>query len=333
VIFVATALSTGAGALVRVALAGGQEAVPAGPATSTLTGHRQAEETAPGSAAASTAQPRKENSSRQSRKLPDSWPEKRRRRQSRWVLKFTTDNGPDYARQLQGLGAVLAIPKGDNQYLVIRDLQQRPVQPKPEDIKKINRILWVEDEPQVVQSLAQALGIKPVPPYVVALFPPCLEDELREKESRAYSGNEDDIEAIYFRVEQRYGRYEPILTRIKFRAGAVASTPRAHPEKAMPGQEDRAKSRPAAPRDRLEQLLGDLLQAGKSDETIIEALYLATLSRLPTDLEKRLATAPLAGSKDRREALTQLLEVLISSQEFLTDLDARKQRDPRRPHP
>jgi hypothetical protein len=141
----------------------------------------------------------------------------REKRQLRWTMMFNTRSGDDYADQLQGLGAILAIlgPNGD--YLVIRDLDRhhRPVQAKPEDIKELNRIYWVDDKPQSVHSLAMALGIRPVPDHIVAFFPQQLEKELAEKElqylrSRS-RGTEDDIAETIFRVDRRGNRYEPIV--------------------------------------------------------------------------------------------------------------------------
>jgi hypothetical protein len=141
----------------------------------------------------------------------------REKRQLRWTMIFNTRSGEDYADQLLGLGAILAILGPNGEYLVIRDLDRRhrPVQAKPEDIKELNRIYWVDDKPQSVNSLAMALGIRPVPDHIVAFFPQQLEKELAEKElqhlrSRS-RGTEDDIAETVFRVERRGNRYEPVV--------------------------------------------------------------------------------------------------------------------------
>lgn len=138
----------------------------------------------------------------------------REKRQLRWTMIFNTRNGEDYADQLQGLGAILAIPGPNGEYLVIRDLDRRhrPVQPKQEDLKGLNRIYWVDDKPQSVQSLAMALGIRPVPDHVVAFFPQELEKELAEKELRYRNRREEDITETTFKVDRRGGRYEPVVT-------------------------------------------------------------------------------------------------------------------------
>jgi hypothetical protein len=141
----------------------------------------------------------------------------REKRQLRWTMIFNTRSGEDYADQLLGLGAILAILGSNGEYLVIRDLDRhhRPVQTKAEDVKELNRIFWVDDKPQSVRSLAMALGIRPVPDHIVAFFPQQLEKELAEKELQYLRsrnrGNEDDIAETTFRVDRRGNRYEPVV--------------------------------------------------------------------------------------------------------------------------
>jgi hypothetical protein len=137
----------------------------------------------------------------------------REKRKNRWVMVFNTNDGDDYLRQLRGLGAILAIPDDQNGYLVIRDLTQRPVMPKPEDLTKINRIYWIDDQPRSVQDLSRALGLSPVPPLIVAFFPVELEKELLEKELAVFRGREDDIKETVFTVRRRGNTYEPVVSR------------------------------------------------------------------------------------------------------------------------
>src|SRR5262249_55430651 len=56
--------------------------------------------------------------------------DERVKRMLRWNLVFDTRNGEDYRVQLQALGAILAIPTGPEQYVVLRDLKPgtRPAQ-------------------------------------------------------------------------------------------------------------------------------------------------------------------------------------------------------------
>jgi hypothetical protein len=68
--------------------------------------------------------------------------------------------------------------------------------------------------------------------------------------------------------------------------------------------------------ERLPKLLKELVDAKKSDEQIIEALYLAALTRLPTDKEATQAKQQAADSKERLPALDKLLKGLMESAEF-----------------
>jgi hypothetical protein len=141
----------------------------------------------------------------------------REKRQLRWTMIFNTRSGEDYADQLRGLGAILAIPGPNGDYLVIRDLDRRhrPVQAVPEDLNKLNRIYWVDDKPQSVNSLARALGIRPIPDRIVAFFPQQLEQELAEKEKKAFHGNEEDIGETVFKVERWGNGYVPMVQMVR----------------------------------------------------------------------------------------------------------------------
>jgi hypothetical protein len=139
----------------------------------------------------------------------------RAKRKARWVMVFNTSRGEgaDYLRQLDGLGAILAFPTADDNYLVIHNLKEKPVRPVPEDIRKFDLIWWVDDKPRSVQSLAAAIGIYPPPDHFVAFFPLELERELLDKEMKYFRGsNEDDIEETVFNVVRRGSRYEPEVT-------------------------------------------------------------------------------------------------------------------------
>ncbi len=63
--------------------------------------------------------------------------------------------------------------------------------------------------------------------------------------------------------------------------------------------------------------LGRMLAKNKTTEAIIEEVYLASLSRRPSDRETQLALKHVAGLQDRAEGLRDLQHALINSNEFL----------------
>lgn len=126
---------------------------------------------------------------------------------------FNTQSGQDYAKQLQGLGAILGVEDPDKGWTLYRDLSQRPVRGKIEDPYELNRIFWIDDKSHSVTSLATALGIRPVPNAIAAFFPAELEEDLLTKELAAFgSKNEDEIGETSFRVERRGGKYVPVVS-------------------------------------------------------------------------------------------------------------------------
>jgi RNA polymerase sigma factor (sigma-70 family) len=77
--------------------------------------------------------------------------------------------------------------------------------------------------------------------------------------------------------------------------------------------------RSAAPIDRLDRLLDELLKSNRSDEQVVEALFLATLARLPTEADTKRILAHVAG-KDRRQAFKDALWALVNTREFTDHL-------------
>jgi uncharacterized protein (TIGR03067 family) len=78
--------------------------------------------------------------------------------------------------------------------------------------------------------------------------------------------------------------------------------------------------------DRLDQLLTQLLAEKKSDEQTLEALYLATLARYPTDDAKRVILAQVGKQADRAAAWKDVLHTLTQSKDARDYADALKRR-------
>jgi hypothetical protein len=131
----------------------------------------------------------------------------REKRMLRWTMMFDTRSGSDYLRQLQALGAILAIPKPENprDYYIVRDLTKRPAELLNEDLSQIQRIYWIDDKPQSVQGLMQALGLQLMPNHFVAFMPQDLEDRLAKMELQYMGRKEEQIDATRFKVLPKSG--------------------------------------------------------------------------------------------------------------------------------
>jgi hypothetical protein len=140
---------------------------------------------------------------------------KRGRRVLRWVMKFNISSGSEYLRELNMCGAILGVPDDNGNVLVIRELLRKPAQGKVEDVKKLNRIFWIDNNPDSMQAMAAALGLEKVPREVIAFFPYSLEQKLLERElayGKKYGRKtEEDIEETVFQMQFRGGKPDPIV--------------------------------------------------------------------------------------------------------------------------
>jgi hypothetical protein len=161
----------------------------------------------------------------------------REKRQHRWHLFTKTHGDTDYANQLQGLGAVLAIPvaeRGDDfDYVIVRDLSARPVKFSRLDTENGQRELssmmrWLNDAPQQAAGVISALGIPkpkiaPEKIHFFAALPEKFERKLLDVEmaylhKRHPNLNEEDIEDTEFDIiRSRDGKYEPVVRKQRVR--------------------------------------------------------------------------------------------------------------------
>lgn len=63
--------------------------------------------------------------------------------------------------------------------------------------------------------------------------------------------------------------------------------------------------------------LAKLLESGRTDDQVLEELFLCTLTRLPTPHERRSALAAIRDAPSRKEAFSDLFWALLNSREFL----------------
>jgi hypothetical protein len=139
---------------------------------------------------------------------------RREKRMLRWTLIFSTDprlQGRDYLQQLQGIGAILAIPTPDGDYHIIRDLTQRPAQPRAEDLSQIDRIYWRDYDPNNVRDIAILLGLPVVPNHFAALMPKSVEDKMYQLEKDYKGLGEDQIYETKFKLRKTSSGYQPFV--------------------------------------------------------------------------------------------------------------------------
>jgi hypothetical protein len=148
----------------------------------------------------------------------------REKRMLRWNMRFPAGSPREYIQQLNKLGAYLAIPLdegGSPQYKVIRDLKARPAQLLDEDVGKLNRIYWIDDNPRSVAEVMRELGVSGRPNRFVAFMPKALEDDLYEMEKKHWNArlagrhgpfNEEKIFETKFIVEPARGYKVGLVT-------------------------------------------------------------------------------------------------------------------------
>jgi WD40 repeat protein len=88
---------------------------------------------------------------------------------------------------------------------------------------------------------------------------------------------------------------------------------------------------PATGSPRLNKLLDDLLQSKRSDDQVLEALFLATLGRFPSDAEKKFALEQVVKQKDRREGFANALYLFLNTPEFKEHAEELHRAVPRPP--
>jgi hypothetical protein len=118
---------------------------------------------------------------------------KREQRMLRWKIIFDTRSGADWLRQLDGIGAILAIPSsGADNYKIVRDLKHLPAKLLDEDISKIGRIFWFAYPPQS-DDLARTLGLGAIPPRIVVFIPEEFEQQMFTQELKYNNLTEEQI--------------------------------------------------------------------------------------------------------------------------------------------
>jgi serine/threonine-protein kinase len=141
----------------------------------------------------------------------------------RWTLSFDSQSGDDYLKQLQSVGAILAFRTPDGRTKVIRDLERRPAEPVSEDVQNLDRLVWVEVNPDAVAMIAKTFGLDAVPNEVMVLFPRDFEEQLLTKELAYRNKSESEIRETRFQIRIRGGGPEITVTDQAYVDGATPS--------------------------------------------------------------------------------------------------------------
>jgi hypothetical protein len=139
---------------------------------------------------------------------------KREKRMLRWVMSFDTRNSEDYLNQLRDLGAIIAVPTSDGKNYKTCDLTKGPpYEFVNDDLSKITRIRWEDDDPRSVRQLMGALGVRDVPPHFFAFMPVELEAKLLQKELEYGGLPEEKINETKFKCfKVSGGKYDVRVT-------------------------------------------------------------------------------------------------------------------------
>src|SRR5262249_23021114 len=105
----------------------------------------------------------------------------------RWTVNFDTKDTKDYLEQLEACGAILGVPDLKGKLMIIRNLKERPVKLVYEDVKKINRIFFVDDNEKSAKSIGDALDLDLIPSQIVVFYPEEFEQNLQRLETEAAS--------------------------------------------------------------------------------------------------------------------------------------------------
>lgn len=122
----------------------------------------------------------------------------------RWTMKFNTADGFDYLRQLRAMKAILAFPQANGR-IVTYDLSKVPPTPETGDLRKINRMYWIDNSPESMRGIAVALKMRFLPNQMIAFFPEELERRLLGAEldymDRTYGRRDEDaIHQTFFDI-------------------------------------------------------------------------------------------------------------------------------------
>ncbi len=132
----------------------------------------------------------------------------------RWRFDLSGD-AKLHAQKLANIGVVIALPDPKGGFVLVTDLNRRPVDMKRDDLHAFkDAVKWYNTKPESVQSLARELQLPFTPKYVVMLLPKDREKELANEEGRYAQEHRRDVRMVQmtlFDFPFRNGTYTPTV--------------------------------------------------------------------------------------------------------------------------
>jgi hypothetical protein len=135
----------------------------------------------------------------------------REQRMLRWTMSFDIRGGADYAAQLRALGVIIAVelPDEPGKARVYHRIDAN-ARGDVEELSSIKRMPWIDGRRESVEALCGYMGIRQVPPRLIAYMTEEMEAKLLKLELNYAGRDEDRIKETVFKITPAgIGRYEP----------------------------------------------------------------------------------------------------------------------------
>ncbi len=137
-----------------------------------------------------------------------------------WRWRFDMSGDPkEHARKLAAIGVTLAVPDPRGGFILITDLNRRPVEVRQDALLAYkDAVKWYNTKPDSVQSLARELQLPFSPKFVVMLLPKDREANMAKEEARYAQEHRRDVAAVQmtlFDFRLRNGAYDPMVVEQK----------------------------------------------------------------------------------------------------------------------
>lgn len=131
-------------------------------------------------------------------------------RQARWVLHFNTSSPKDYLAQLDGLGAAIAFPLGDQKWRYFDLDASGGRTSRVRDLGSESRLYWLDERSDSYRAVAALLGV-PSAPFMIVFLPVAMEDRMLRLELAYNNLEEDEIATTHFKTVKRGGKQDVVV--------------------------------------------------------------------------------------------------------------------------